>query len=347
MKKTIGILAIVAVLMIATVSFVSADDFTMVSGNTGLYFVEFHSAPTTYGTSESALMAERASFEAAAAELGLSYTQRYSYNRLWNGLSIAVDEAQLSVLRGMPEVKAVYPVQRVPIPEVEYDGYEIDLYTSTGMIGADVVNDEYGFTGEGVRVAVIDTGVDYHHPALRSCSSWLACSMLPTPWNPFYKGYDFVGDAFDGYNTPVPDDDPDDCHGHGTHVAGIIGANGEIQGAPVSGVAPDVTFGAYRVFGCGGSSPDDIIMAAIEMAVADGNDVINMSLGGAYDWPESPLGLASTAAVDAGVVVVASQATTLKTASTAHTPLPSARRSSAWLPLIMSRSTCPTPALIS
>jgi subtilisin family serine protease len=304
MKKTIGILAIVAVLMIATVSFVSADTPTFVSGRTGLWFVEFHAAPTTFGTSESALAAERASFEAAATELGLDYTQRYSYTRLWNGISIAVDEAQLSTLRGMPEVKAVYPVNRVPIPEVPNEN-ELELYTSKGMIGADIVNYEFGFTGKGVRVAVIDTGVDYHHPALRPCNNWLSCSTLPL-FKPYYKGYDFVGDAFDGYNTPVPDSDPDDCNGHGTHVAGIIGANGEINGAEVQGVAPDVLFGAYRVFGCEGSTPDDIIIAAIEMAVADGADVINMSIGGAYDWPGTPLGAASTAAVDAGVVVVAS-----------------------------------------
>jgi minor extracellular serine protease Vpr len=66
------------------------------------------------------------------------------------------------------------------------------------------------------------------------------------------KGYDFVGDTYNsnpalpGYNpVPAPDTDPDNCEGQGTQVAGIIGANGTI-----TGVAPAVTFYAYRVFGC-------------------------------------------------------------------------------------------------
>jgi subtilisin family serine protease len=96
-------------------------------------------------------------------------------------------------------------------------------------------------------------------------------------------GYDFVGDAFTGENTPVPDDDPDDCHGHGTHVAGIVGASGGIVG-----VAPDVTFGAYRVFGCTGYTWADIMIAAMEMALADGMDILNMSIGAAFTWPQYP-----------------------------------------------------------
>ncbi len=110
------------------------------------------------------------------------------------------------------------------------------------MTGADIAQSELGYTGAGVKVAVMDTGVDYQHPDLGGCFG-PGCRVA--------FGWDFVGDTFNAdpsstaYNpVPAPDNDPDDCNGHGTHVAGIIGANGT-----VTGVAPDVTFGAYRVFG--------------------------------------------------------------------------------------------------
>jgi len=63
---------------------------------------------------------------------------------------------------------------------------------------------------------------------------------------------DFVGDDYDGYNDPIPDPDPlDTCIMHGTHVAGIIGANSNnVYG--MSGVALEASQYAYRVFGCYG-----------------------------------------------------------------------------------------------
>ncbi len=65
---------------------------------------------------------------------------------------------------------------------------------------------------------------------------------------------------------PVPGEYPLDCNGHGTHVSGIIGAN-----APTfTGVAPNATLGMYRVFGCGGSAGDDVIMAAYLLAAQSG-----------------------------------------------------------------------------
>jgi subtilisin family serine protease len=119
-------------------------------------------------------------------------------------------------------------------------------------------------------------------------------------------GWDFVGDAFNAdassssYN-PVPTEDanPDDCAGHGTHVAGIIGAN-------AGGVAPNVTFGAYRVFGCNGSTEADVMMAAMERALADGMQVVNQSIGSSFQWPEYPTAKAADRLVKAGVVMVAS-----------------------------------------
>ena len=96
------------------------------------------------------------------------------------------------------------------------------------MTGVDVAQNTLGLSGRGVKVAVIDTGIDYHHPDLGGCFG-RGCRVE--------KGFDFVGDAFNAdptspaYNpTPVPDPDPDDCNGHGTHVSGIIGANGGLTG---------------------------------------------------------------------------------------------------------------------
>jgi subtilisin family serine protease len=145
----------------------------------------------------------------------------------------------------------------------------------------------------------MDTGVDYNHPDLGGCFG-AGCRVV--------TGWDFVGDAFNAdptspsYNpNPVPDPDPDDCNGHGTHVSGIVGANGGVVG-----VAPGVTFGAYRVFGCQGSTTADIMIAAMERALADDMDVLNMSIGSAFQWPQYPTAVASDRLVKRGMVVVAS-----------------------------------------
>jgi subtilisin family serine protease len=124
-------------------------------------------------------------------------------------------------------------------------------------------------------------------------------------------GHDFVGETYNAdpaspayQPVPHPDDFPDDCNGHGTHVSGIVGANDATNG--LKGVAPGVTFGAYRVFGCEGSTESDIMLAAMEMALADGMDVLNMSIGSAFQWPQYPTAVAADRLVYKGMVVVAS-----------------------------------------
>ncbi|MCK4306263.1 MAG: S8 family serine peptidase, partial [Candidatus Eisenbacteria sp.] len=209
----------------------------------------------------------------------------------FNGFSIEIEPSELGKLVRIPGVKNIYPVEQIALPEPE-QGISPDLYTALAMTGADAVQDELGYTGAGIKVGVIDTGIDYNHPDLGG------------GFGPGFRvayGWDFVGDAFTGPEEPVPDDDPYDCYGHGTHVAGIIGAHGD-----VIGVAPEVTFGAYRVFGCEGHTWGDIMIAAMEMALEDGMDVVNMSIGAAFQWPQYPTAIASDRLVNMGVVVVAS-----------------------------------------
>ena len=138
-----------------------------------------------------------------------------------------------------------------------------------------------------------DTGLDLDHPAFKDQQGK----------SRVVASYDLVGDAFNGSNTPVPGQDTvDDCAGHGTHVAGIAAAAGDLPG-----VAPEASLGVYRVFGCTGSTSSDIMIQAMERVLADGMDVLNMSIGASFNsWPEYPSAVAASNLVDAGVVVAAS-----------------------------------------
>jgi minor extracellular serine protease Vpr len=275
----------------------SAETGEMVNETPALWFVELSSSPTADGASLTTVRAEKAAFRSNAKKAGLVYTERYAFDTLWNGFSIEMGSSQLSKLARLPGVTAIYPVDIVRIPETTTADPE--LATALAMTGADVAQSELGYTGAGVKVAVMDTGIDYDHPDLGGCFG---------PGCRVFTGWDFVGDTFNAnpadlaYNpTPSPDPDPDDCNGHGTHVAGIVGANGAVVG-----VAPGVTFGAYRVFGCQGSTTADIMLAAMERALADNMDVLNMSIGSAFQWPQYPTSQASDRLVNKGMVVVAS-----------------------------------------
>jgi minor extracellular serine protease Vpr len=265
------------------------------------WFVELGSAPVADGGSVASAKSDKAAFRNNARKADLKYAERYAFDNLWNGLSITVASSQLSKLSRIEGVKAIWPVVTVSLPT---DGTTPDLATALAMTGADIAQSELGYTGAGVKVAVMDTGVDYDHPDLGGCFG-AGCRVI--------KGWDFVGDSYNADETspsyqpvPHPDADPDDCNGHGTHVAGIVGANGNPATGGARGVAPGVTYGAYRVFGCEGSTTADNLIAALERALGDGMDVLNMSIGSAFQWPQYPTSAASDRLVNKGVVVVAS-----------------------------------------
>jgi minor extracellular serine protease Vpr len=310
MKRAVHLLALLSLLLVAAVAPLGAQDqepplvplSQPPSAGTSeplieaadLWFVELTGNPLAAGGNPGALAREKANFRAAASAAGLQYTERFAFDTLWNGFSISMSANQLPRLGRISGVKAIYPVAVIEMPTPTVGDPE--LATALAMTGADVAQSELGLTGAGIRVAIMDTGIDYDHPDLGGCFG---------PGCRVFTGYDFVGDAFNAAdpanNTPVPDDDPDDCNGHGTHVAGIVGADGE-----VTGVAPGVTFGAYKVFGCVGSTFADIMIAAMEMAYADGMQVLNMSIGSAFQWPQYPTATASDNLVNKGMVVVAS-----------------------------------------
>jgi minor extracellular serine protease Vpr len=258
-----------------------ADD-----GGKGLWFIELDGSVDA--------------FRQKAKASGLEFTERYVYKRVWKGLSVKASADAASLFGRLQGVKAVFPVLTVSRPPVETISPE--LAHALAMTGADAAQAS-GLTGAGIKVAVMDTGIDYHHPDLGGGFG---------SGNRVAFGHDFVGDRYNAAGSggdliPHPDDDPDDCAGHGTHVAGIVGADGDPATGGAVGVAPGVTFGAYRVFGCVGSTSADIMLAAMDRALDDGMDILNMSIGSAFQtWPQYPTAAGADFLVSQGMVVVAS-----------------------------------------
>ena len=247
----------------------------------------------------------------------------------YNGFQASVPANELDAVAALPGVVAIHAVRT----------YELDNAVSVPYLGVPQVWEDTGYTGQGVKVAIIDTGIDYTHAtfggpgtvasfeAAAAASDQPADPALFGPDAPRVKGgVDLVGDDYDAAGsgaalTPVPDDNPLDCNGHGSHVAGTAGGSGVLgdgttyAGAYDSttpdnvfrvgpGVAPEVDLYAVRVFGCEGST--DVVVPAIDWAVANGMDVINMSLGSPFGRSDDPDAVAASNAVGAGVVVVTS-----------------------------------------
>ena len=262
------------------------------------WFIELQGAPQADGGSLTTLTQEKTAFRGAAKKAGVRMKERFSYDKVCNGVSAEVAPGDVAKLARMPEVKNLYPVIDMFLPELQ-PADELNLSTAITMTQASIAQNDLGLTGRGVRVAVMDSGIDYDHPDLGGCFG---------PGCRVESGRDFVGNPYNNDSTspaynPVttPDPLPDDCGGHGTHVAGIIGANGAVRG-----VAPGVTFMAYRVFGCAGSTSTDIMLAAMDKIAEDGADVLNMSIGSAFQWPQYPTAQAADRLVNQGVVVVTS-----------------------------------------
>ena len=229
------------------------------------------------------LIAQRRQFLAQAQQQNITLKTSREFGYLVNGAALSIRMRDWRRLERLPQVKAVYPDYKV----------HVLLNESVSLIGAPTVwamKDPQGraVTGQGVRVAIIDSGVDYTHPDLGGCLG-IACRVI--------GGYDFVDQ----------DNDPMDELGHCTHVAGIVAAKGAL-----TGVAPDARLLAYRVLDATGTGKESDIIAALERAANpdadpltdDGAQVINLSLGGDGN-PNDPLSQAVDQAVDLGIVVVA------------------------------------------
>ncbi|MEO2075168.1 MAG: S8 family serine peptidase [Bacillus sp. (in: firmicutes)] len=164
--------------------------------------------------------------------------------------------------------------------------YQAETEESVKIIGGEEVRSFFDaknerLTGKGVTVGVIDTGVDYTHPDLQ---------------RNYAGGHDLVDNDRDPMETLAVGK----ATIHGTHVAGIIAANGKIKG-----VAPEAKIVAYRALGPGGGGTTEQVLAAIDQAIKDKVDIMNLSLGNDINGPDLPISLALNRAVDRGIVAVA------------------------------------------
>lgn len=207
---------------------------------------------------------------------------RYEYTTVFNGLSVEADYADLETIQDLPGVKDAYVSQVYQLIEPVN---ETKLADSVPAIGGNI-SKETGYTGKGMVVAILDTGLDTSHEAFQNkvnepkftkenIANKLASDSLRVGnvnVDSIYQS-DKIPFAYDYYDN---DTSVSGGNSHGTHVAGIVGANK----GQVTGVAPDAQLMIMKIFGDDGSGAyDSDIIAALEDAVVLGADAINMSLG--------------------------------------------------------------------
>ncbi len=256
----------------------------------------------------------------------------YRYRMILNGMAIVAPIALKDQLQSMLHISYVEkdgsfgrPTTFAPSADAVKSALDLVNNSSVKFIGGDKAH-AAGITGKGIKVGIIDTGIDYTHAMLGGAGTPEAYKAIdpdkPTPAFPNAKvvgGIDLAGTEYDSASgdytkhLPIPDENPLDQAGHGTHVSGTVAGIGDGV-ETYSGVAPDAVLHAIKVFGAEGSTGDAVVIAGLEYA-ADPNrdgqlddqlDVVNMSLGSSYGSPhvlyEEAIGNLSRG----GTVVVAS-----------------------------------------
>jgi minor extracellular serine protease Vpr len=304
----------------------AADPVTVASNQAGNHLSKAQKAALQAQLKAAQAPVIKAANAAGARVLG-------SYQLVYDGVKVRATSAQLGKLLAVPGVVAAHRITPIAMDNIH----------GVPLVGAPQVWDGLdGLQGEGIKVGIIDTGIDYTHAdfggpgTVDAYQAALATDTAPAdpslfgPSAPKVKGgTDLVGDTYNADPTsasyqpdPHPDPNPLDCAGHGTHVAGtaagfgVLGDgstyHGPYNATTVSGnqwivgpgVAPLADLYAIRVFGCAGST--DVVTDALEWAAQNGMDVINMSLGAPFGSADDPDAVASDNLAKAGIIVVAS-----------------------------------------
>lgn len=300
--------------------------------------------------------AEQAAFRRRLRALGATELSRMRVGA--NGIRMRVNAAELEALKELPGVSSVGRVT------VHY----MDNADSVPWIGALAVAETLAVRGEGIRIGVIDSGVDYLHanfggPGTVAAYAANDKNIIEPGTFPTAKvvgGFDFAGPVHNpggGIFATLPDPDPLDGNGHGSHVAGSATGIG-VPGLIHAGVAPAAKLYAIKVFNdtAGNTS---VASLGVEWALdpnGDGDmsdhlDVINMSLGSVYGDPRDPFSIALENAVANGIIIVTSAGNSGNLPYVAGSPgiTPSAISTAANVPglRIHARATVTAPAAVA
>ncbi|KAH6702718.1 hypothetical protein VD0002_g2522 [Verticillium dahliae] len=217
-------------------------------------------------------------------------------NGLFRGCTIKAPKSTVDSIQDKAVVAKAWQSRRLTLgePLVQRLGGEPQLsnYSVHDMTGVDKLH-KANIKGKGAIVGVIDSGINYRHKALGGG---------------FGKGFKVVGGHdFAGQTTwpkagevKIPDEDPDDANGHGTHVAGIIAGQSEF----FTGVAPEASLYAYKVLSPSLSTDDETLIEAMLRAYDDGVDIISISIGSMNGWADNPWALVADRIVEQGVLVI-------------------------------------------
>lgn len=263
----------------------------------------------------------------------------YTYKTILNGMYVVIPENQVSkvdqIIPAGSHVELSTAIRRPETVNAIINNTfnattnkkhgDVKAKNSVKFIGADLLHAQ-GIKGQGIKVGIIDTGIDYTHSMLGGTGSAEDYKKIaPDQATPFFPnnkvvgGYDFVGTKYDAASPdvllriPKPDPNPLDEAGHGTHVAGTVAGIGDGV-TSYDGVAPEAQLYALKVFGAEGSTDDAIVIASLEFAAdPDANietknplDVVNLSLGSPFGNPKLLYQEAIANLNALGTVVVAS-----------------------------------------
>ncbi len=223
---------------------------------------------------------------------------RYQFTYLTNAISVRTAFSDLEAIAKLEGVKSVFLVPQYE-PCTTENGAAIPFTAPSGDgTGVTDVRNELGYTGTGMTIAVIDTGLDLDHPSFVDAPETNENSLTVDDVaavldrlnaaeikpgmkaDQLYRG-EKVPFAFNYVDASLTADHSSDYQGyHGTHVAGIAAANA-IEDTSVVGMAPDAQLVVMKVFGAGGGAYNDDIVAALEDALVLDCDVVNLSLGSA------------------------------------------------------------------